>query len=179
MKKIIQFGSLFLVFVIFLIAAYMAGYLKGQKNAIPLIQVQDVTSSKQSTSAIQLPLNKIILVKYGVKYGAIKLIKSVDNSSEIQWWYQVVPSSNFISSKIETGIAKLFEKYERTKITPSASFMKDKGSNLSINFDNVKIEWSADNWIYYSDEYGLLLTDEEDISKVGIAGYYQWTYRTS
>jgi len=124
-------------------------------------------------------LNKILLVKYGSKYGAIKLIKSNNDSAEIQWCYQVVPSNDFISNKVETGTAKLFEKYERTKISPNISFMKDKDSNLTINFDDVKIQWSAGNWIYYSDKYGLLLTDKEDIAKVEIAGYYQWTYKKS
>lgn len=177
MRKFIKYSSLFFGFVIFLISAYITGYLQGQKNAIPLIQVKDFTSAEQSTGAIQLPLNKILLVKYGTKYGAIKLIKSNDDFAEIQWWYQVFPSNDFISNKVETGTAKLFEKYERTRMSPNTYFMKDKGSNLTINFDDVRIQWSAGNWIYYSDKYGLLLTDKEDIAKVGLAGYYHWTYK--
>ncbi|HWR59527.1 MAG TPA: hypothetical protein VN328_11630 [Thermodesulfovibrionales bacterium] len=95
---------------------------------------------------------RILLVKYGTKYGAIKLIGSTDDSAEIQWWYQVVPNNDFISKRVKSGTAKLFEKYERTKISPGITYSKDKGSNLTIDFDDFRIQWSAGNWIYYGDK---------------------------
>ena len=58
------------------------------------------------------------------------------------------------TNKASSGSGELFEKYEEVAKTPTGSHVKDVGSSLGIEIQDVTLEWSSGSdssgWIYYN-----------------------------
>lgn len=173
MERITKYILVSATVLVLIIASFSGGFYL----SIHLLQntiLSDI--GPHSTTAIELPSNKILLVNYDNKYGAIKILSSGTDRAKVEWWYQILPSTVLVTGNTKHGETKLFEKYKTIETVDNKHQLIDIGSNLYINLDTIRIEWSASNWIYYSEKYGLHLTDIEDIKKVKIEKYYDWTY---
>lgn len=161
MKKIIKATLLLLSLLVCFIGGFYTGLNLNIQNCEDL-------SSVASTTALELPNNKILLIKQNNNYAALKILKRSNSSAHYEWWYQKDGSGNFNSKSVLTGKGKVFEKYKSTQISKGRFFLEDAGSNLLIKINDIEMEWSAPNFIYYSNNYGLSLTDKTDIKDITI-----------
>ena len=161
MKKIIK--------VILVILSLLVCFIGGFYTGISLeIQNCEDLSSDASTNSLALPNNKILLINKNLSYAALKILKRSNSSAHYKWWYQKDGNGNFNTKSVLMGEGKVFEKYKRTQISKNEFSLKDSGSDLLININDIVIEWSAPNYIYYSNNYELSLTDKTEIKDITI-----------
>lgn len=143
-------------------------HLEAAKNREGSVDNREILPEENAVS-VELPKGKILLLGYEGKYGAIQITDFDHKSAEAKWWYQIEPSTDFTSKKIQSGEAHLYENYVRQKeIAPNKWEVKDVGSKLYIEFDDIKILWSASNWLYIPKSYEYKLTDLTDIKELKI-----------
>jgi hypothetical protein len=129
----------------------------------------------ESTGAVRLPKNSILLVKTDSGYGAIKILKSSKRSAKIKWWYQAGLGSVAFSDTALAGIAELKENIKMIK-DEVRTRLEDKGSVNVVKVNTTGVKWSAPNWFYYDSRFGLVLKTEVDIRKIVIDEHDNWTY---
>ena len=129
----------------------------------------------ESTGAVRLLKNYILLIKTDSGYGAIKMLKSSRHSAKVKWWYQEGLASNAFSDTAQSDIAKLMERFKIIKGEARPHF-EDKGSVNVVKVHGANVKWSAPCWFYYDGKFGLVLKEEADIKKVVIDEHDNWTY---
>lgn len=123
---------------------------------------------------VRLPVGKILLIRQGNKYGAIKITKSEKDFSEYEWYYQGDGTGDFTSKTAMHGTGKVFEKYREIEISPIEYQVVDIGSKLFIEFGIFSLEWNQGNWVYFPKEEDpknqieMTLTEAEDIQEIDI-----------
>ena len=169
--RIIIYSSVLLVC---LIAALVLGFnsgvlINGDNSDNKMIE------EFESTGAVRLSENSVLLIKMDSGYGAIKMLKSGRRSAKVKWWYQAGLPSNAFSDTALSGIANLKEKLKVIK-GGAQTHLEDKGSVDIVKVHETNVKWSAPNLIYYDTKFGLVLKREADIKKVVIDEHDNWTY---
>jgi hypothetical protein len=168
--RIIIYSSVALVCVL---AALIVGFNSG------VLINGDSSGNKveefESTGAVRLLKNSILLIKTDSGYGAIKMLKSSRHCAKVKWWYQEGLSSNAFSDTALSDIVKLKEKFKLIKGEARPHF-EDKGSINVVKIHGANVKWSAPYWFYYDSKFGLVLKGEADIKKVVIDEHDTWTY---
>jgi hypothetical protein len=164
----------FSVLLICIISALIVGFNYGV-----LINV-DKSDNKminefESTGAVRLPKNSILLIKTDSGYGAIKILKLGKRSAKVKWWYQAGLTSSAFSDTVLSGMAELKERLKVIK-GEVKTHLEDKGSVNVVKVQEANVKWSAPNWFYYDSRFGLVLKTEVDINKVVIDEHDAWTY---
>ena len=157
-----------------IIAALIVGFNYG--ILINTDKAGDKTAEEfESTGAVRLPKNSILLIKTDSGYGAIKILKSNKKSAKVKWWYQTGLTSNAFSDTALAGIAELKENIKMIK-DEVRTRLEDKGSVNVVKVYTAGVKWSAPNWFYYDSRFGLVLKTEVDIRKIAIDEHDNWTY---
>jgi hypothetical protein len=170
LRIIIYSAVLSLCIIAALIVGFNSGVLiNGDNSGNKMIE------EFESTGAVRLPKNSILLIKTDSGYGAIKMLKSNKHCAKVKWWYQEGLASNAFSDTALSDIVKLKEKFKLTKGEVRPHF-EDKGSVNIVKIHGTNVKWSAPNWFYYDGKFGLVLKEEADIKKVLIDDHYAWTY---
>jgi hypothetical protein len=170
LRTIVYFSILFVCIIAALIVGFNYGILintdkSGNKTA----------EEFESTGAVRLPKNSVLLIKMDSGYGAIEILKSSKRSAKVKWWYQAGLTSNAFSDTALSGIADLKERLKMIKGEVKTR-LEDKGSVTVVKVYESDVKWSAPNWFYYDSRFGLVLKTEVDIKKVVIDEHDNWTY---
>jgi hypothetical protein len=156
------------------IAALVVGF-----NSGVLINGDDsgnkIVEEFESTGAVRLLKNYILLIKTDSGYGAIKILKASKRSAKVKWWYQEGLTSNAFSDTALSGIVKLKERLKVIK-GEAKTHLENKGSVDVVKVYGTNVKWSAPYWFYYDSKFGLVLKEEADIKKVAIDEHDPWTY---
>jgi hypothetical protein len=162
------------VLLLCIIAALIVGF-----NSGVLINGDDSDNKMieefESTGAVRLLKNSILLIKMDSGYGAIKMLKSSKHCAKVKWWYQEGLTSNTFSDTALSDIVKLKERFKMIK-GEAKPHLEDKGSVNVVKIHGTNVKWSAPNWFYYDSKFGLVLKGEADIKKVVIDEHDTWTY---
>ncbi len=144
-KKIIKWS--FAVILILLVCASIWLY----QFAAGWDDITEPIYSKTSTS-VQVPFGKIVLVRGKAGLGAFKLLHRVSrygflNGVKYEYWISDQGDSSLAKSTSGTGI--VYERYKVVKvISEKERKVEDAGGQLNISLGNYLIEWSDGNHIY-------------------------------
>jgi len=155
----------------------MAGENLMGSNQIENLLPPDPNDVVIAPNAVRIPLEKILLVRKGSGYCAVKLTKlwtgksEEDRFAEYESYYQGDNTGNFSNKNVKFRKGKL-------------SFPKPRGiGRLAFSFGNrdircgpIKLAWYGEKWVYFfstdqnQGDYGIELapTKWTDISQVNV-----------
>ena len=97
---------------------------------------------------------------FEITYGKPLRVAVIDSEDAFLLTLTRLPNGNVgyawlsDANKVSSGSGELFEKYEEVAKTPTGSHVKDVGSSLGIEIQDVTLEWSSGSdsggWIYYN-----------------------------
>ncbi|MCK5708003.1 MAG: hypothetical protein KAI43_10155 [Candidatus Aureabacteria bacterium] len=108
--------------------------------------------------SIQVPLNKLVLIRSGNNFGAFKLLRKASksgflNGAKYEYWYINDGNNDLTNSNVKHGTSFVFENYDKIPLNSLERRVVDRGSNLNIKVGILCVEWSRGNHIYTESYY--------------------------
>jgi hypothetical protein len=138
-----------------------------------------VNSETWHANAVAIPKNVIVLAEKDGEFAAFKFTEfEQDRASGVKWVHH--------DEKFEPQDGERFEVYENYRRVPATEeyaglqdvpeversivhVVHDMGSELYIDFDTFRLEWSQTSWVYLGEDVRVRLTDKSDLEDVNLS----------
>jgi len=138
-----------------------------------------VDSETWHANAVEIPKNVIVLAEKDGEFAAFKFTEfEPDRASGVKWIHR--------DNKFEPQDGERFEVYENYRRVPATEeyvglqdvpaversfvhIVHDMGSELHIDFDTFRLEWSQTSWVYLGEDVRVRLTNKSDLEDVNLS----------